>query len=181
MHCWVFWGAFAKLPKATIGFVVTVCSSVCPCGKTRLPVEGFSWHLTFEYFSKMYTENSSIVKIWEEDRVFYVKTNMYFWSYLAQFSLEWEMFNCRDKTHILCSITLFRKSCLLRYNVEKYLEPDGPQMTIWHMRCAWIPNTTNTRSEYVKHFFQRQPLFRASILRHTYTACLVNCWTFFEM
>jgi len=27
-----------------------------------------------------------------------------------------------------------------------------PQMTIWRMRTAgWIPNTTNTRSEYVIH------------------------------
>jgi len=34
--------------------------------------------------------------------------------------------------------------------VEKYLEPDKPQMTIWRVRIAWqIPKATNTYLEYV--------------------------------
>ena len=35
-------------------------------------------------------------------------------------------------------------------NVEKYLEPEKPQMTIWcrHISC-WIPKATKTRSEYI--------------------------------
>ena len=80
------------------------------------------------------------------------------------------MFNCRDKTHILGSITLFRKSCLLRYNVEKYLEPDRPPMTIWGMRCAWIPNATNTHSDYVKHLFST-----TTIVPHLNIRSYVNC------
>ena len=47
-----------------------------------------------------------------------------FWSYLAQFFLEWEMFRTKVvqkiKTHILCSVTLSRKSYRLWDNVEKY-------------------------------------------------------------
>jgi len=35
-------GAFAKLRKASVSFVVCVRPSVCPHGKTRLPLEGFS-------------------------------------------------------------------------------------------------------------------------------------------
>jgi hypothetical protein len=34
--------------------------------------------------------------------------------------------------------------------VEKYLEPDKPQMTIWRNCIAyWIPKATNTYLEYV--------------------------------
>ena len=36
-----FSGAFAKLQKATITFVMSVCLSVCPHGTTRLPLDGF--------------------------------------------------------------------------------------------------------------------------------------------
>ena len=125
----------------------------------------------------MYTENSSAVKIWQEDLVLYVKTKIHFGSYLAQFFLEWEMFNCRDKTHILCSITLFRKPFLFRYNVEKYLEPNGPQMTLWGMRCAWIPNATNTHSEYVKHCFSTTtivPCLDVTSYVHCLTCLLLN-------
>ena len=42
-----------------------------------------------------------------------MKTNIYFWSYLAHFFLEWEMFRTKFvvkiKTHILCSVTFFPK------------------------------------------------------------------------
>ena len=40
-----------------------------------------------------------------------MKTSKRFWSYLAQFFLEWEMFQTqfvvKVKTHILCPITFF--------------------------------------------------------------------------
>ena len=51
-----------------------------------------------------------------------MKTHKDFWSYLAQFFLEWETFQTnveKINTHILYSITFFRKSCLLWDNVEK--------------------------------------------------------------
>ena len=52
-----------------------------------------------------------------------MKTNIHFWSYLAQFFLEWEMFQTKVvekiKTHISYSIALFRKSSRLWVNVEK--------------------------------------------------------------
>ena len=45
-----------------------------------------------------------------------MKTNIYFWSYLAQFFLEWEMFQTKAieeiKTHILCSVTFFEYSAI---------------------------------------------------------------------
>jgi hypothetical protein len=49
-----------------------------------------------------------------------MKTFRHLWQYLAEFSLEWEMFEIKVleeiKTHILCSITVFR----LWDNVDKY-------------------------------------------------------------
>jgi len=48
---------------------------------------------------------------------------MYFWSHLAQFVLEWEMFQTnvvvKIKTRILCSTVFFIRSCRL-WDVGKY-------------------------------------------------------------
>ena len=53
-----------------------------------------------------------------------MKTNIYFWSYLAQFFLEWETFltNVVEeiKTHILCSGPFYENPAVLWDNVEKY-------------------------------------------------------------
>jgi len=43
-------GAFAKLRKATISFVMSVCLSVCLHGITRLPLDGFAGSLIFVDF-----------------------------------------------------------------------------------------------------------------------------------
>jgi len=55
--------------------------------------------------------------------VVYMKTDTHFWSCLAQFFLEWEMFQIKVvgeiKTQILYSVTLFRKLCRIRDNVGK--------------------------------------------------------------
>ena len=92
-----------------------------------------------------------------EDRqitVLYMKTNIHFLTYLAQFFLEWEMFQTEVveeiKTHILFQITFCRKSYRLWDNVEKYRSAGRPQMAIWSMRIAcWIPKATHTQSQYV--------------------------------
>ena len=62
---------------------------------------------------------------------------------------------------------------------ENTAQPDRPQMTIWRMSIAcWIPKATDTHSVYVMltAFPLQQWLHgRASILRYTDTASLVNC------
>jgi len=45
-----FLGAFAKLRKTTISFVISVRLSFRPHGTTRLPLDGFSWNLILEEF-----------------------------------------------------------------------------------------------------------------------------------
>jgi hypothetical protein len=63
-------------------------------------------------FSNICPENSSLIKIGQEYLVIYVRTTRHFWSYLAQFFLEWEMFRTKlvekIKKHILRSITVNR-------------------------------------------------------------------------
>ena len=53
-----------------------------------------------------------------------MQTNIYFWSYLAQFFLEWEIFltNVVEeiKTHILFSVPSYENPAVLWDNVEKY-------------------------------------------------------------
>jgi len=73
--------------------------------------------VTFEYFSKNCRQNSSFINIWQEKRVLYMKPTIYFWSYLAQFFLECEMFLTKVleeiKTHfVFNNFFFFWKSCL---------------------------------------------------------------------
>ena len=52
-----------------------------------------------------------------------MKMFLHLWQYLAEFFLEWEMFQIqvieKIKTHIVYAIIFSRKSCRLSYNVEK--------------------------------------------------------------
>ena len=45
-----FLDAFVKLRKETISFVMSVCLSVLPHGAARLPLDGFSRNLIFDFF-----------------------------------------------------------------------------------------------------------------------------------
>ena len=81
-----------------------------------------------------------------------MKTNIHFWSYVAQFFLEWEMFQTKVveeiKTHILCWVFFFfRKSCRLWDNVEKYSRA-GQDTDDRRMRISrWIPKATDTHTQ----------------------------------
>ena len=64
LSLWIL-GAFVKLRKATISFVISVCLSVRlslrPYGKTQIPRNGFSCNSIFEYFSKFCRETTSFI------------------------------------------------------------------------------------------------------------------------
>ena len=108
-----FLGAFAKLQKATISFVMSVCLSVRLHGKTLLPLNWFSWKFMVDHFSKICREHSRFINIWQEWRALYLKTNIHLWSYLAEILLEWKMFQKKVvrkiKIHILYSVTVFQE------------------------------------------------------------------------
>jgi len=59
---------------------------ICPDGTILHPVDGFSWNLVVGNFLKIIQENSSFIKIWQEQQVLYVKTPVYFDSMLLNSS-----------------------------------------------------------------------------------------------
>jgi len=56
-----FLGAFAKLQKAAVSFVMSVCMEQLGSHWT-----GLSLNLIFEYFLEIYQENSSFIEIRQE-------------------------------------------------------------------------------------------------------------------
>ena len=144
---YIFLSTLAKLRKVTISFVMSVRPSV-RIEQLASQWTDFSWNFIFEYFSKNYRENSSIIKPNKNNGYITWRPIYIFLSYLAQFFLEWEMFQTqvveKIKTHFLYLIAFFRKSCLLWDNVEKYCRRGGrPQMTIRRRSIAcWIPKAT---------------------------------------
>jgi hypothetical protein len=83
-----------------------------------------------------------------------MKTKVHFRSYVAQFFLEWKIFETsvveKLEIDILFSIAFFfRKSCRLWDNVDKYCRAGQvtSQITIWRMCFAcWIPKATSTHT-----------------------------------
>jgi hypothetical protein len=82
-----------------------------------------------------------------------MKTYVHLWPFLAEFSLEWEMFQIKVvekiKTDLLCSITFSRKSCRLWYNVGKYgtARQATDDNIIRRMRfVCWLPKATYTHN-----------------------------------
>ena len=80
------------------------------------------------------------------------------------------------KTHIFCSRTFLENCAIYEMRWENIVEPNRPQMTIWHIPIAcWIPEA-KTLSEYVilSAVLLQQLLHKhASMLHYTYIACLV--------
>ena len=91
---------------------------IYPLGMIQLPLGVFSWNL---FFWKICWENE---RFKTRITVLYMKTNIHFLSYLAQFFLEWEMFQKKFvkkiKTHFICSKFSPKTSCHWWYNVENY-------------------------------------------------------------
>ena len=119
-------------------------------------------------------------------------TNIHFWSYLAQFFLEWEMFQTKVaekiKTHILCSVTFFRKSCRVWDNVEKYCRAwQATDDNMAHAHCTLYTKRyrhthththTHTHSEHVMLIaFPLQQCFartRLNITLYVHSFCSSN-------
>jgi len=115
---------------------MSVCLFVRQNG-TRLPLEEFSWNLILEYFSKICRENSSFVI--EETKGYFTWRLTYISIISRSFLLR--MRNVSDKkcrenhnTYLCIQKLVFRKSCPLWGNVEKYCRM-GP-VTDQYGACA---------------------------------------------
>jgi hypothetical protein len=173
-------GAFAKLRKATISFVMSVRLSV------RMEQLGSNW-TDFHDTSYLSAFRKSVLKqrftkIGQKWRFLCKKNNTHFLRYRAQFFVYWEMFRNKGteniKTHILCSITFSEYRAVYEIMWKNIGKPGGSQMTIWRTRitCMIHKSTTNTHSEYlifIVLLLQQWLHERTSVLRYTYIACLV--------
>jgi hypothetical protein len=78
IHDWICWSCVSKIAKATVNFIMSVClsvrPSVCPNWTTRLSLNGFSWNLMLVDLGKICRDNSSLIEIWQEYRLLYMKT-----------------------------------------------------------------------------------------------------------
>ena len=114
----------------------------------------YSNHSVQRNFSHFFRKNSSFIKIWQEQRILYMETNLYLWQYLAYIFLEWEIFQTKvadkTRTHILYSIHYFRKSCRLWDNGGK----------CWRASCS----STAKIVTRIRH----------NVFVNTYIACLVS-------
>ena len=167
--------------KTTISFVMSVRPSVCRNGRTRFPLNGFSWNLTFEDVSKTYRESSIFIKIGQIESLLCMETNITILLYLTQFCWEWNIFRTNSvgklETHILFSITFLENRTVYEI-MWKNVERGRSQKTIWCTRivCS-IPKATNTHSDceiFIAFPLQKLSHQSASMLPCTYIACLAT-------
>jgi hypothetical protein len=106
----------------------------------------------WQFFEKSAEKSQVSLKLDKNIGYSYIKTSIHLWQYLAQFFLEWEMFQTKVvqkiKTHILSSITFFfRKSCRLWDNLEKYVVEPDRRDNLARARCM-----LSTQGYRHKHF-----------------------------
>ena len=107
--------------------------SLAPAGQIFLKFDG--WVPPPK--KKICQENSSFTKIWQgKQGKLYVKTDIHFWSYPAQFFIEWEMSQTevveKIKTHFMFNNLLFESRAIYGIMWKNIVGPDRPQM-LW---CA---------------------------------------------
>jgi hypothetical protein len=148
---WVLWLSclvcrrFRKTAKSD--FVMCVRLSV-RMEKTRLPQDGFSWNLIFEYFSEICRKYSSFLKIWQEQHEDLCKCFMSRWIILRMRNVSDG--SCREKqnAHFLSNQFSSENSAVYEIMWKNMVEPDRPQTTLRRMRFAcWMAEAKHTHTE----------------------------------
>jgi hypothetical protein len=185
----LFWGAFAKLLKATTSFFMSVCPFQCnnsaPTG--HVFTEFYIWAI-FENLSGKYKFHKILIWITGILHVDHFKFRIVSrWILLRTRNVSDKCCRESPSTHSMFSnFFFFRKSYhlwdyLAQYRTAGLATDDN---IIRRMRISWTIKATNTHSEYIiLTALARQQWLRAlaSILRYTCTACLVHlkdrCYT----
>jgi len=84
-------GTFAKLRKAIFSYIM----SVHPHGTTRLPLDGFSLNLIFEYFFENLSRKFRFHYNWTRRTGALHKDRYHFLTISARFVLDWEIFQTK--------------------------------------------------------------------------------------
>ena len=147
------------------------------------PIGRISMKFDIWVFWKICWENWSFITIGQKYRVLYMKRNIRFWPHLTHLFLEWILFQTKvvDKleTHILCSITFFRKSWRLWDNVEKYTraeEATDDNMAHEQFRLG-TKNYKHTLRICNTHWFSTAVIVaRPRLIDTLYVHCLSCSW-----
>jgi hypothetical protein len=133
----------------------------------------FDETLYLSFFSLRSVEKIQVSLKYEKNNgYFYIKMISYL-RHLAEFFLEWEMFQIKVvekiKTHISCSVTSSRKSCRLWDNVEKY---GGGRETADDKRirrrvACWITRVIRTQARASACALLSPPHTHTHALEHT--------------
>jgi len=134
-------GTFTKLWKRPLS---SSCLSVSVCMKQLSSHwTDFQEIFIFEYLFKSIEKIQVSLKFWQELLLSYMKTKIHFWSYLAHFSLEWEMcqsYRENQNTHFNLLFLFFQKMCYFWDNVEKYCTAgQAGDCNIAHAHCMLDP------------------------------------------
>jgi len=115
----VFSGALTRLRKASTNFVMSVRLSTWNNSAPTGPI--FVKFDIWVFFKKIYLENSSLIKIWQEYGVLYIKAIIHFLSYQAHFFLEREIFQTQGvnefKTRALSLVNISENGAV--YGIER--------------------------------------------------------------
>ena len=170
-----------KIAKKTINFVVSVCPSFCLRGITRLPMGVFSWNFIFQYFSDICLENSRFVKIWQEYRILYMKTNIYFYHIWPSSSQNRKCFKqiCRVNQNTFCVQWSFFGSVFSCEMWKNIIGPDRPQMSVAHAYCMldnWGYRHTLRICNRSTYCFSTATIVRRKRLNVTLHANCLSCY-----
>jgi hypothetical protein len=160
MYLNMFCSTFRRLRKIANSdyyLFISVRLSVSPHGTTRFPLGGggdfyeiWYWSIFWKFFKNILLPLKSVKN---NVRVLCMKTNLHFWSYLAQFFLQWDVFQTKItekiKTHILNNF-LSESRTVYEIMWKNIVQPGRLKMTIWRMPIACsITMATNVHSAYV--------------------------------
>jgi len=143
-------GAFSTFLNATIGCIMSVLLSILPHGTTRLPLNGFSWNLVYEYFSKFCRKNSQLSLNSEKNNGHFHEDGCTFMAISRWIILRQTFYR---KSKLLFSILFFFKYHALYEIMWKIMVGAIQAAYDKVIRCthftSWITNATEPHSEYV--------------------------------
>jgi hypothetical protein len=125
--------------------------SVCPHGTNRLPLDGFSWNLIFQYFFDKLSRKLDSIKA-DKSKGHFTRRAIYILIISRSGLLRTKCFKVVEKieTNNLCLMTFlffFRNLAFYEIMWKYTVEWSRPQMTIWRMRIlCLIPKATNKRT-----------------------------------
>ena len=145
-HRIIFLGAFARFRKVNINFM-SVRLVVFPHGKTRLPLDGFSWNWYLNIFRKSIEKIPSLTKIWQVKRGT-LHEGLYKFLIISC-SVILGMKNILDKsfkknqnTRFVFNTCFFRKYSVYEIIQKNVVEPERPRMPIWGMHIFRLQTHT---------------------------------------